>query len=520
MSSPQTAPALSLALVTVPRRSSFGPVVVAAVVVSAFAFAPVPLARGPLAALAASLSIMALLPPIGRVPSHVWGPLVGMVTLVVGPSVMAGAFPQVGLSALTAEVVGGLDVIVLILSLAYLASSLDDSGFFRWCALRVTRAAAGDGTRLLLWTFLGVSALTFFTSNDIVILAVTPILIHIAVQAKIRNVTPLLFAQFFAANTASMGLYIGNPTNMVIGRAAGMGFTEYAQRMWLPTLVATGATLGLLWWLFAHGSRDNRMVRRYRMPPADDAIHWTSHMTAKVALFAGCLATLTALGSDFGYARTAGGAGRLVVHTCAAFALLALLHDLWCDRSRVTGEQAAGVRRRIVGLPFEIVPFFVAFCVLLHGLSEVGLVERAADRVVAAFGYGPVIGSVATGVYGVVTTNLLNNIPTSMLVGKTLEAGSSSAGLAERLATLDAGYADAFVEASLFATNVGANLTFMGALAGVMWLRILRRSSDGNDAPRVPSAREFLCYGALVVPAVTLLTCSVIGLSHGGPTPN
>ena len=152
-------------------------------------------------------------------PSHVWGPLLGAAIVVVGPLLVDDMFPRLGAEIVITELAHHLRVPVLILSLAYLSISLDDSGFFRWCALQVVRVGGGDGRRLLLAVFLGVSVLTFFTSNDIVILAVTPILIHVGTSARIHNLTPFLIAEFFAANTASMGLYIGNPTNIILGDA-------------------------------------------------------------------------------------------------------------------------------------------------------------------------------------------------------------------------------------------------------------------------------------------------------------
>lgn len=56
---------------------------------------------------------------------------------------------------------------------------------------------------------------------------------------------PYLFGEFVAANTWSMMLIIGNPTNIYLATANGIGFGTYTAHMLLPTLFA-GITAFLL----------------------------------------------------------------------------------------------------------------------------------------------------------------------------------------------------------------------------------------------------------------------------------
>jgi Na+/H+ antiporter NhaD/arsenite permease-like protein len=135
--------------------------------------------------------------------------------------------------------------------------------------------------------------------------------------------------------------------------------------------------------------------------------------------------------------------------------------------------------------------------------------------VVDAFARGPIAGSLATGFYGVAAVNLINNIPATILFEK-MWLGSSSAasaptGLGARLAELHPAYPDIFVDCALYASNFGANLTLIGALAGLMWFRLIRRSAGEDGSTRGPTVGEFTLYGLLIVPVVTLVTCAVIG---------
>jgi arsenical pump membrane protein len=495
------------------------------VIASAIFIAPDARAAPPLATLGAMLCFIFLFPKIAGIPSHVWGPLLGAAALLFlahGPLGSRLAMPKLEWSAVYDELISHASVPILILSFAYLSISLDESGFFNWCSLKLLRAGRGSGTRLITSLFLGVSLITLFTSNDIVVLTMTPILIYLGNNAKIRNLVPLLITQFIAANTASMGLYVGNPTNIVIGNAVGMGFVDYARRMFVPTLVATGVALALVLLLFSLG-KTHRMPRRYDLAPALAGERWTLHMTLKVALFGSCLLLLSVFGNPWTLSllidnpsSAHGAVSKVIVAVSAACCLAAMIFDLARDRiGRVRQASEAPFLRRLRRLPLEIVPFFLSFCLVLRGLEDAGLLRYAIDSVLDAFRHGPVVGSLATGAFAVLAVNVTNNIPATILFEKAWLGNVSAlppiVGLAERLPRLDPKYGDIFIDGVLFASNFGANLTFIGALAGLMWLKLIQdHARRAPQVERVPTARDFLIYGSLIVPIVTIATCLVI----------
>lgn len=73
------------------------------------------------------------------------------------------------------------------------------------------------------------SCMTIVSSNDIVILTLTPIICNVASQAEC-DPTPLLFAQFYAANVWSILLVIGNPTNIIVAEANNISFLQYTSK--------------------------------------------------------------------------------------------------------------------------------------------------------------------------------------------------------------------------------------------------------------------------------------------------
>ena len=99
-------------------------------------------------------------------------------------------------------------IIVLFMSMAYIASSLDATGCFAWLALRITYASRGHGAVLFAFYYLLSALMTTFTSNDVCILTLTPIISYFA---RATGVDPMPFqvAEFAAANTFGMMLYTG-----------------------------------------------------------------------------------------------------------------------------------------------------------------------------------------------------------------------------------------------------------------------------------------------------------------------
>lgn len=121
------------------------------------------------------------------------------------------------------------NVVIILATLMVISSLLDDYGFFRYCASRAIYASKNSGERLFLNTFLVVSIISLFAGNDVVILTTTPIILIFCKNAGI-NPKPYMYSSFFAANTFSMPLYIGNLTNILIGDSFELDYFGFLSR--------------------------------------------------------------------------------------------------------------------------------------------------------------------------------------------------------------------------------------------------------------------------------------------------
>ena len=140
--------------------------------------------------------------------------------------------------------VNPIKILILFISMTILSVFLDEIGFFNYIAIKSAKIFNSNQYKLFFGFYFLISFLTVFTSNDIIILTFTPFICYFCKNTKI-NPIPYLIGEFFAANTLSMTLLIGYPTNIYIASNVGITFIEYFNKMFLIGL-ATAILLCLL----------------------------------------------------------------------------------------------------------------------------------------------------------------------------------------------------------------------------------------------------------------------------------
>ena len=149
--------------------------------------------------------------------------VIGALILLICGTVDVGT---VGGALIADTAINPVKILVLFISMTILSIFLDELGFFSYLASVALKKAGASQLRLFMILYVTVSVLTVFTSNDIIILSFTPFICYFAKSAKISPI-PYLAAEFVAANTWSMALIIGNPTNIYLVTAAGGDFMSY-----------------------------------------------------------------------------------------------------------------------------------------------------------------------------------------------------------------------------------------------------------------------------------------------------
>ncbi|HEY9065154.1 MAG TPA: anion transporter [Burkholderiaceae bacterium] len=137
-----------------------------------------------------------------------------------------------------------LPTLLLLFAFMVVSAQMRLGGFYDWVTVRL--AALRVSPPLLLGVLiLVVGLLSAVFSNDIVCLAVAPVLVDACVRRRLDPV-PFLLALACAANIGSAATLIGNPQNMLIGQTLGLPFAGYAAQAAIPVLVGLAVTWVLI----------------------------------------------------------------------------------------------------------------------------------------------------------------------------------------------------------------------------------------------------------------------------------
>lgn len=361
--------------------------------------------------------------------------------------------------------VNPLKIIILFFSMTMLSIFLDEVGLFKHLASIAAKKASNNQFALFAILYALTAILTIFTSNDIVILTFTPFICFFCKNSKV-NPIPYLVAEFTAANTWSLMLIIGNPTNIYLATSAGIGFFEYFRTMALPTVCAGVVEFSVLILLF-----HNKLKLPLQATEEETPIKNKVALVLGLVHLAACLGFLIA-SSYLNFEMW------IIALVCAGS--LVLSATMMC---LVTKKDWNYIGESFKKLPYQLIPFFLSMFVIVVALNYQGISAKIAQflgnsNTIWTYGFSSFFVS-----------NLINNIPMSILFS-------------------DLCADNAAIYASIVGSNIGAFLTPTGALAGIMFTNLV------NEHETKFSFGDFVKYGTVVsLPIITatlfMLTFSV-----------
>ena len=139
-----------------------------------------------------------------------------------------------------------LSTLALLFGLMVLSAQFGISGFYDYCADRITHAR-GSPQRLLAITIAVTAALSAVLTNDIVTFAVPPLLC-LGLAARRLNPIPYLIGLAAAANIGSAATVIGNPQNILIGQVGQLDFWRFLAICGAPSLIGLAVVQAVICW--------------------------------------------------------------------------------------------------------------------------------------------------------------------------------------------------------------------------------------------------------------------------------
>lgn len=373
-------------------------------------------------------------------------------------AVLGGAFAvligAIGGGPAADEVYDIAPTVVFLSILLVLGHLADAEGLFDWAAAVLARRAGHAPVATFRRVFVLAAVTTAILSLDATVVLLTPVIVATIVRRRLAA-RPQIYACGHLANSASLLMPVSNLTNLLAFAATGLSFLSFTALMALPWLVAVAVEYAVLRRIFAAdltGQAAQVLTEPHPTP------WWALAVVAlTVAGFA--------VGSPIGLAP---------VWPAAAGAMVLALRRLVRRTSSVNDIIESA------NLPFAL--FIFGLAVLVRGVAESGL----SDLLSAILPTGDSLGALlAVAGVAAVLANLVNNLPATLALLP--------------VATLIGTPA---ILAVLIGVNVGANLTYVGSLANLLWRRVLAPSGDA------PSATSFTAIGLLTVP-LTLIAATV-----------
>ena len=256
-------------------------------------------------------------------------------------------------------------------------------------------------------------------------------------------------------------LIIGNPTNIYIGSNANLTFFSYLKVMALPTLFGGLTSLLILFLLFR-----NKLKEKIDATSEEIVIKDKFLLVVSLILLVICI-ILLAISNYINLEMY------LVSLICALALLLFIIGNLIIHKDKTIIVN--GLKR----IPYSLFPFVISMFFIVLALEKQGITDNlknVLNNTNTVFSYGTT---------SYLSCSLINNIPMSVLYS------SISSDLGS-------------IYSSIIGSNIGAFLTPIGALAGIMWLSILKKHEIKFNF------LDFIKYGVII--SIPTLAVSLLGL--------
>jgi Na+/H+ antiporter NhaD/arsenite permease-like protein len=306
---------------------------------------------------------------------------------------LLGAIALVSIGALSLEEAWGAihaPTLILLFAFMVMSSQLRLGGFYSWSTRRIG-ALVLTPPRLLGVLIFAIASLSAVFSNDIICLAVAPVLVEVCLTRRL-NPLPFLLALACAANIGSAATLIGNPQNMLIGETLRLSFPLYMAEALAPVVLGLVVTWGWIAWQ-ARGRWEWRAAPEAAAPAGhgiDEPVRFDAWQSAKGIAVTGAVFVL------FLFAPLP----REVVALVAAGLLM--------TSRRLHSYKMLGL------VDWQLLVLFIGLFVVNHAVAKTGLPQDAM-RTLAAAGADLSHPWMLFGA-AFVLSNLVSNVPAVMLL--------------------------------------------------------------------------------------------------------
>jgi Na+/H+ antiporter NhaD/arsenite permease-like protein len=339
------------------------------------------------------------------------------------------------------------DVLFLLLGMMIIVSVLRQTGVFEYTAIWAAKRAHGSPLRIMILLVLVTAFASALLDNVTTVLLIAPVTLLVCDRLAI-GAAPFLMAEAFASNIGGTATLIGDPPSIIIAHRAGLSFNDFLIHLTPIVVIIIAVFVAMLPRLYPGAfAVDPERVADVMSLEEREAIR-------DPRLLVKC--------------------GVVLVAVLAGFIAHSPLHM----EPSIVALLGAGVLILISGLEhsdylssveWDTLLFFAGLFVMVGALVKTGVVNQLARVATEATGGHALLTTMLILAVSFVFSGLINNVP---------YAATMAPVVAQLLPSL--GHADPLPLwwALVLGTDLGGNLTAVGASANVVILGIARRAES------------------------------------------
>ena len=339
------------------------------------------------------------------------------------------------------------DVIFLLLGMMIIVSVLRQTGVFEYTAIWAAKRARGSPLRIMILLVLVTAIASALLDNVTTVLLIAPVTLLVCDRLEIGP-APFLMAEAFASNIGGTATLIGDPPSIIIGSRAGLSFNDFLIHLTPIVIVMIAVLVALLPRLFPGAfDVDPERVADVMSLEEREAIR-------DPRLLIKCGAVLAAV--------LAGFIAHSAIHMEPSLVALVGAGILILLSKLEHSDYLSSVE-------WDTLLFFAGLFVMVGALVKTGVVNHLARLATAVTGGHALFATMLILVVSCVLSGIVNNVP---------YAATMAPIVAQLLPSMGHAHSQALWWALVLGTDLGGNLTAVGASANVVILGIARRADS------------------------------------------
>ena len=290
------------------------------------------------------------------------------------------------------------NTISLLTGMMILVGITQRTGIFQFVAVWVVKKCRADPRGILIALATVTAVFSAFFDNVTTVLLIVPVTLLIVEKLEIKPY-PFLFAEVFASNIGGTATLIGDPPNIMIGSAVGLGFTDFISELGPVIIVIHVVVLFVLYLIWAKQLNSSAEARARVM--AFDA---RSSIT-DVKLLAQSLAVMSIVFIGFIAGEHIGLQSGSVALGGAA--LLMLVYTI----GRSGKVQAARVQEILSELEWSTILFFMCLFMMVHGVKASGMLTLLGQHMIEMTGGDLQVTTLVTLWLAAIASAVIDNVP-------------------------------------------------------------------------------------------------------------